>query len=142
MFPHTITIFHHSVVNGTDVYSRTEVPGCYLTKTASRAGSGKGTEKTDSYMVVASPEATTLYGNTWRVFTGDRIVKSDALFGSIPSFAGVAVAGSTVCGETAYGASLYQDIRSWKDLPDNVMIVKAIEENICGSSVDNITLIG
>lgn len=113
MFPHTITIFHHAVVNGADVYSRTELNGCYWNRKASQAGSGKGTEKTDSYMVVVSPEQTALYGVTWSVSTGDRAVK-----GSAP------------------------DIASWKDLKGEVMTIKAVEENICGSSVDNITLIG
>ena len=113
MFPHTITIFHHSVVNGADVYNRTELNGCYWNRKASQAGSGKGTEKTDSYMVVVSPEQTALYGVTWSAYTGDRAVK-----GSAP------------------------DIASWKDLTGEVMIIKAVEENICGSSVDNITLIG
>ena len=113
MFPHTITIFHHSVVNGTDVYSRAEVSGWYWHRKAGQTGSGKGTERTDSYMVVASPETTALYGDVWSVQVGDRVVK-----GSAP------------------------DIASWKDLKGDVMTVKAIEENICGSSVDNITLTG
>ena len=113
MFPHTITIYHHSVVDGTDVYNRTELKGCYWNHKASKAGSGKGTEKTDSYMVVVNPELTSLYGVTWSVFTGDRAVK-----GSAP------------------------DITSWKDLKGDVMTIKVVEENICGSSVDNITLIG
>ena len=113
MFPHTITIFHHSVVNGADVYSRTEVSGWYWNHKAGQAGSGKGTERTDSYTVVASPETTALYGDSWSVKVGDRVVK-----GSAP------------------------DITSWRDLKGDVMTVKAIEENICGSSVDNITLIG
>lgn len=113
MFPHTITIFHHSVVNGADVYSRTELPGCYWNRKASQAGAGKGTEKTDSYTVIVSPEQTANYGVTWNVYTGDRVVK-----GSAP------------------------DITSWKELTGDVMTVKVVEENICGSSVDNITLIG
>ena len=113
MFPHTITIFHHSVVNGTDVYKRTELAGCYWNRKASTAGSGKGTEKTDSYTVVVNPELTALYGVEWNVYTGDRAVK-----GSFP------------------------DITSWKDLKGDVMTIKTVEENICGSSVDNITLIG
>ena len=56
--------------------------------------------------------------------------------------AGVAVAGMSVSGITDYGSASYPEITSWKDLKGNVMVVKAIEENICGSSVDNITLIG
>lgn len=113
MFPHTITIYHHDVVSGTDVYSRTEVPGWYWNHKAGQTGSGKGTERTDTYTVVASQATTALYGDSWSVKVGDRVVK-----GSGP------------------------DITSWKDLTGDVMTVKAIEENICGSSVDNITLIG
>ena len=113
MFPHTITIYHHSVVNGADVYNRTEITGCYWNRKASQAAAGKGTEKADSYTVVVSPEQTALYGTTWKVYAGDRVVK-----GSAP------------------------DITSWKELTGDVMTVKVVEENICGSSVDNITLIG
>ena len=113
MFPHTITIFHHSVVNGTDVYSRKEVCGWYWHKHASQTTAGKGTEKTDSYTAIASPETTAFYGDSWSVEVGDRVVK-----GSAP------------------------DITSWKELKGDVMVVRAVEENVCGSSVDNITLTG
>lgn len=113
MFPHTITIYHHFVENGADVYSKKELPGCYWSRKASQAGSGKGTERTDSYTIVVSPEQTANYWLTWDVYVGDRVIK-----GSGP------------------------DITSWKELTGDVMVVKAIEENICGSGVDNITLIG
>jgi hypothetical protein len=113
MFPHTITIYHHFVDDGTDVYDKKVLTGCYWNHKASRTGSGKGTEKADSYTVVVSPEQTAKYGVTWDVYTGDRVVK-----GSGP------------------------DITSWKELPGDVMTVKVVEENICGSSVDNITLLG
>ena len=113
MFPHTITIYHHFVEDGADVYSKVVLPGCYWNHKASQAGSGKGTEKTDSYTVITSPEQTARYGEYWDVYVGDRVVK-----GSAP------------------------DITSWKELKGDVMVVKAIEENICGSGVDNITLIG
>ena len=113
MFPHTITIYHHFVEDGADVYDKKEVPGWYWMHTASNAGAGKGTEKTDTYKAVASQLTTADYGVTWDVYVGDRVVK-----GSGP------------------------DITSWKDLKGDVMVVKAVEENICGSGVDNITLIG
>ena len=113
MFPHTITIYHHFVENGADVYSKKEIPGWYWMHTASTAGAGKGTEKTDTYKIVACQATTSLYGVTWDVYVGDRVVK-----GSAP------------------------DITSWKDLKGDVMVVKSIEENICGSGVDNITLNG
>ena len=112
MFPHTITIYHHFVEDGVDVYDKREVPGWYWMHTASNSGAGKGTERTDSYKLVASQATTSQYKVTWDVYVGDRVVK-----GSAP------------------------DITSFKDL-NNAMVVKAIEENICGSSVDNITLIG
>ena len=82
-------------------------------QTTSNTSTGKGAEKTDSYKLVASPLTTSQYGVYWDVYVGDRIVK-----GSAP------------------------DIASWKDLKGDVMVVKAIEKNICGSCVDNITLIG
>lgn len=112
MFPHTITIYHHSVIDGADVYEKKEIPGWYWMHIASSTGSGKGTEKTDSYKLVASQLTTAEYRKTWEVYVGDRVVKG-------------------------YGPN----ISSWKELKD-AMVVKAVEENICGSSVDNITLIG
>ena len=113
MFPHTLTIYHHFVENGADVYNKTEVPGWYWMHTASSMEAGKGAERTDTYKAVSSQLTTSNYGVTWDVYVGDRVVK-----GSAP------------------------DIDSWKDLKGDVMVVKAIEENICGSGVDNITLIG
>jgi hypothetical protein len=112
MFPHTITIFHHFIEDGVDVYVKKEVPGWYWMQTKSNTAAGKGTERSDTYKIVASQLTTSNYGVTWDVYVGDRVVK-----GSAP------------------------DITSWKDLKD-YMVVKAIEENICGSGVDNITLIG
>ena len=61
MFPHTITIYHHFVENGADVYSKKEIPGWYWMHTAANTGSGKGAEKTDTYKVVASQLTTSLY---------------------------------------------------------------------------------
>ena len=113
MFPHTITIYHHFVEDGVDVYVKKEVPGWYWMHTAANTGAGKGTEKSDTYKIVAYQATTCLYKDTWDVYVGDRVVK-----GSAP------------------------DIASWKYLKGDVMVVKATEENICGSGVDNITLIG
>lgn len=127
MFPHTVTIFHHSVLDGKDVYSRTTIKGCYWCRKASLTGAGKGTEKTDSYTIIFSPEQTAQYGTEWNVCTGDRVVKG--VVGMSSNIAGIYVVND-------------QFMTSWKDLKGDVMVVKAIEENICGSSVDNITLIG
>ena len=61
MFPHTITIFRHFVENGADVYDKKEVPGWHWEHTASNTGSGKGTERSDTYKAVASPLTTSQY---------------------------------------------------------------------------------
>lgn len=113
MFPHTLTIYHHSVEAGTDVYRRAVVPGWYWMHTASAAGAGHGTQKTDTYTAVSSPLTASTYGKTWTVSPGDKAIKGEGT-----------------------------EITSWKDLQGDVMTVKAVEENICGSSVDNITLRG
>ena len=130
MFPHTITIFHHSVVNGADVYNMTVLNGCYWIHNASRGGAGKGIEKTDSYTVILSPEQTAKYGSVWNVYPGDRVIKG--------------IGNGAISGECIVGAAIVdkQPVTSWKDLKGDVMVVKTVEENICGSSVDNITLIG
>ena len=130
MFPHTITIFHHSIENGADVYTKTVLMGCYWMRNASMSGVGKGAEKTDSYTVILSPEQTAKYGSVWKVYPGDRVIKGYDDVGIV----GDSVAGVAVSGET--------HITSWKDLKGDVMVVKTVEENICGSCVDNITLIG
>ena len=128
MFPHTITIYRHSVVNGADNYSMTILNGCYWYSKASIAGSGKGTERTNSCTIVTSPELAAKYGLTWDVQPGDRVVKGhDGLVGA--SIAGVSTVGVKTIG-------------SLRELPTNAMTIKAVEENVCGSSVDNITLIG
>ena len=112
MFPHTITIYHHTVDDGVDIYTKNEVPGWYWMQTISTVGAGKGAERSNTYKLVASPLTTSQYGVYWDVYVGDRVVKG---FGP--------------------------DIASWKELKD-AMVVGSIEVNICGSSVDNITLNG
>lgn len=113
MFPHTITIYHHSISDdGADNYAKTVISGAYWVRKQFIAESGKGTARNDSYTVVMSPEQTANYGKTWNAYVNDRVIKGT-------------------------GA----DITSWKDIP-GAMVIHAIEENICGSCVDNITLIG
>lgn len=110
MFPHTITIYHHTVDEGVDIYTKKEVPGWYVMQTIASVPAGKGAERSSSYKMVASPATTSQYGVYWDVYVGDRIVK-----GSGP------------------------DISSWKELK-GAMVVNSIEVNMCGSAVDNITV--
>ena len=127
MFPHAITIYRHSVVNGADNYSMTILNGCYWYGKQSITGAGKGTERANICTVVFSPELTATYGLKWSIRPGDRIVKGhDGLVGI--SVTGVSTVGMKV-------------IEGLKELPRDAMTVKAVEENICGSSVDNITLV-
>ena len=128
MFPHTITIYHHFVENGVDNYQSTVLSGCYWYGKASIVGAGKGTENTGSCTVVVSPEQTAKFGETWEVRPGDRIVLgNDCLVGRCIS--GLATVGGKA-------------IKSLKELPRDAMTVKAVDINICGSSVDNVTLTG
>lgn len=112
MFPHTITIYHHSVVSGADSYTKTVLDGAYWHHTQAQSGAGHGAERTDSYTIVMSPEQTAAYGTGWNAYVGDRVVKG--VGGAITSF---------------------------KDIAD-AMVIKSIQENICGSCVDNVTLNG
>ncbi len=114
MFPHTITIIHHSIVNSTDVYSRTVLSGFYWYGAAEYGESGKGAEKNRNVTVISSPEMAASYGSEWSVCGGDRIVK-----GACPA------------------------ITSYKDLiGKEVITVLSVAENICGSDVDNIQITG
>ena len=114
MFPHTITIFNHAVVDNKDVYTRKVVQGVYWYGSAGISQSGKGQESTDSITIISSPENAKTFGEKWTVHTGDRIVKG-------------------IC----------PDISLFKELKDKeVITVMKVEPNVCGSFVDNVTITG
>lgn len=112
MFPHTITIYRHSVADGKDIYLRQIVRGVYCYGSEGIAGSGKGTAEASSMTVITSQTIASVYGTEWDVRKGDRFVKGE-------------------------GA----EISSLKDISDSFTVLK-VEDNRCGSSVDNITIKG
>ncbi|MBP3441702.1 MAG: hypothetical protein J6L62_02760 [Clostridia bacterium] len=114
MFPHTITIFHHAVVDNKDVYTRKVVRGFYWYGSTGIVQSGKGQESEDSIMIISSPENVKTFGKKWTVQKDDRVVKGDC-----------------------------PDISSFKELNGKEAVtVMKVEPNVCGSLVDNVTITG
>lgn len=114
MFPHTITIFHHAVVDNKDVYTRKVVSGFYWYGHTGIVTSGKGQESDDSITIISSPENAKTFGKKWTVQKDDRIVKGEC-----------------------------PDISSFKDLNGKEAVtVMKVEPNVCGSLVDNVTITG
>lgn len=111
MFPHTITIYRHSVENGQDVIKRQVVEGFYWYGSQGISASNKGGSEEDSVTIVSSPERAQDYGTAWTIKPKDRVIK----------------------GEGAEATTL-------KEI--NGFTVLRVEENICGSPVDNITITG
>ena len=118
MFPHKITIFHHDIINDTDVYTRCVVSGVYWYGSTGISASGKGLETSNAVSIVTSAETAHSRHKTWNVCKGDRIVKGE-----------------------------YPDITSLKDLnaveKDDIITVTDIAENLVDSDdVDNIVITG
>ena len=110
MFPHTITIYRHRVENGADVITRQIVKGVYWYGGTGITASGKGTTEDDLATIIASPETTAQYKSGWDIEPKDRILKGE-----------------------------HPEINGLREIPAALTVVK-VEENICGSTVDNITI--
>ena len=110
MFPHTITIYRHSIENGADVYSRQVVKGVYWYGGQGISQNGKGATEETPVTVITSPETANQYGSGWTIEPKDRIMKGD-----------------------------HPDITSFRDIPAAPNVV-GVEDNRCGSTVDNITI--
>lgn len=110
MFPHTITIYRHRVENGADIITRQIVNGVYWYGGAGITASGKGTTEENSATIITSPEATCQYKGGWDIEPKDRIIKGEG-----------------------------PEITALRDIPASLTVLK-VEENICGSTVDNITI--
>lgn len=117
LFPDKITIFHHEVINGEDVYTCCVVPEVYWYGTTGVTASGKGMETSDAVTIVTSPAATKSYKKKWKVSKGDRIVKGE-----------------------------HPAITSLKDLnsveSDSIITVISFAAYIVDSDVDNVTITG
>lgn len=110
MFPHTITIYRHSVENNADVYRLQTVSGVYWYGSDTVTVSGNGIQAAHPVTVVSSPDLAATFGTDWDVKPGDRIVRGTGI-----------------------------EISSWKELADCVT-VKKVDDNRCGGRVDNITI--
>ena len=110
MFPHTITIYRHRVENGADVITRQIVKGVYWYGGAGITPTGKGTTEDNSATIITSPETTAQYKGGWTIEPKDRILKGE-----------------------------HQEINGFKEIPA-ALTVQRVDENICGSPVDNITI--
>lgn len=110
MFPHTVTIYRHSIENGADKIARQIINGVYWYGGAGITSSGKGTTEDDSATIIASPDTTAQYKGGWDIKPKDRILKGEG-----------------------------PEISSLKEIPAALTVLK-IDENICGSTVDNITI--
>lgn len=112
MFPHTITIYHYEEIAGADKITRQVVEGVYWYGGIGSASNGKGATEEDTATIVTSPERAQDYGSAWTIYRRDRVIKG-------------------------VGA----EVKSLKEIPAGITVLR-IDENICGSAVDNITITG
>ena len=110
MFPHTITIYRHSVNNGADIITRQIVKDVYWYGGTGITQSGKGLTEENPVTIIASPETTGQYMSGWTIQPKDRILKGE-----------------------------HPEINSFKEIPAALTVLQ-VEDNICGSTVDNITI--
>ena len=112
MFHHTITIYRHTVQDGADVYTKQVIDEVYWFGGAERAGSGKGVEGSIPTTIITSPELAWAFGTAWNAAPGDIVIKGEG-----------------------------PDITSLKQIQGGITVMR-VEENVCGSTVDNITITG
>ena len=110
MFPHTITIYRHSVENGADVYTRQVVKGVYWYGGQGISQDGKGATEETPVTIITSPETAAQYGDGWTIVPKDRVMKG-----------------------------VHPEITAFRDIPAAPTVV-GVEDNRCGSAVDNITI--
>lgn len=110
MFPNTITIYHHSISNSADAYTKTVLHGFYVYSTEGISKAGRGEQDADTFVAVSSPIMARSFGDAWSCENNDRIVEGEG-----------------------------DDITSWKDIPE-AKVIASIKRSVIGSSVDNITI--
>lgn len=110
MFPHTITIYRHSIEDGADVIRRQILNGVYWYGGTGTASTGKGMAYDDYATIITSPETAAQFGSGWDIEPKDRIMKGEN-----------------------------PNITSLSEIPA-ALTVFGIADNRCGSTVDNITI--
>lgn len=112
MFPHTMTIYRHTIEGGQDKYSKQVVEGVYWNENNGMTIEGNGFTKKRQVTVITSQSLCNGFMVTWDIKDGDRIIKGTG-----------------------------DDITRLADIP-NAFIVTNVAINECGSDVDNITITG
>lgn len=110
MFPHSITIYKHSIIDGEDVYFMQCVDGFYWQEKTNLNNKDKGSENTGEITVISSLRNAQSFNDKWNVDIGDIIIKGKG-----------------------------NHITSLKE-PDTYYKVNAVSFNVCGSLVDNIVV--
>lgn len=76
MFPHTITIYRHTVgSNDADVYTRTVISGVYIDDSIGVRGDNRGDVRSDGVSVITNQGLAESYGSAWDAAPGDRIMR-------------------------------------------------------------------
>lgn len=112
MFPHTVTIYHHSTENGRDKYSFIVKEGFYWNDKISLAVGNKGAETEKATTIISSPENAAKYGTEWTVQVNDMVMLGKG-----------------------------GEIKSFKEL-NGAVTVTGIAVNVCGCEVDNVVITG
>ena len=112
MFPHTITIYHHSIENGEDKYERTILEGFYWNGSKSLTAADKGADSEKTTTIISNPENAHKYGAEWMIQPNDMIFFGEG-----------------------------KDIASFREIR-NAVTVTGIAVNVCNSDVDNIVITG
>ena len=110
MFPHTITIYHHSVENSEDKYNKTVLDGFYFNSAKGTAKDGKGAGNDNTATIISNVENARKYGTEWIIQPKDMVLLGEG-----------------------------KDITSFREL-QNAFTVTGVAENVCGSEVDNIVI--
>lgn len=112
MFPHTITIYHHSIENGEDKYIKYILSGFYWNDEKSLSAADKGIKSTKEATIISNPENARKYGTEWNILPGDRVL-----------------------------LGIGENITSFKDLKEAVTVI-GVAANVCNSDVDNVVIRG
>mgnify|MGYP000822708212 CR=1 FL=1 len=112
MFPHTITIYHHDIINGVDNYKKTVLDGFYYSGGKTLSGTDKGIDSKGKVTIISNAENAHNFGVSWTVSVKDRIV-----------------------------IGVGKDIKSFKELGDAITVTD-VAVNVCNSDVDNIVISG
>lgn len=112
MFPHTITIYSHTISGDNDLYDRQVIKDVYIQESIGAVKDGNGISNSNSLTVTTSKALCDSFGYDWHISVNDRVVKG-----------------------------VGPEIIKYSDL-ERAYVVKGIEINQCGSNTDNIVIKG